>query len=57
MLRAEPRRPAVRGIMQVRIPRSRLAGEPADVVIRPRLSHVALMDFTARLRRSPRASG
>ena len=32
-------------IMQVRITRSRLAGEPADVVIRPRLSDFALMDF------------
>jgi NTE family protein len=32
-------------IMQVRITRSRLAGEPADVMIRPRLSHLALMDF------------
>ena len=32
-------------IMQVRITSSRLAGEPADVLIRPRLSHVALMDF------------
>lgn len=32
-------------IMQVRITRSRLAGEPADVLIQPRLGHVALMDF------------
>ena len=32
-------------IMQVRITRSRLAGEPADVLIRPRLSHMAFMDF------------
>jgi NTE family protein len=32
-------------IMQVRITRSRLAGEPADVMVRPRLSHLALMDF------------
>jgi NTE family protein len=32
-------------IMQVRITRSRLAGEPADVMIRPRLSDIALMDF------------
>lgn len=32
-------------IMQVRITRSRLAGEPADVLISPRLSHLALMDF------------
>lgn len=32
-------------IMQVRITQSRLAGEPADVVIRPRLSDIAAMDF------------
>lgn len=32
-------------IMQVRITRSRLAGEPADVMVRPRLSQLALMDF------------
>ena len=32
-------------IMQVRITRSRLAGEPADVMIRPHLSDIALMDF------------
>ncbi|WP_237173674.1 patatin-like phospholipase RssA [Paracandidimonas lactea] len=32
-------------IMQVRITRSRLAGEPADVLIRPRLTNLALMDF------------
>jgi NTE family protein len=32
-------------IMQVRITRSRLAGEPADVMIRPRLSEIASMDF------------
>jgi len=32
-------------IMQVRITRSRLAGEPADVLVAPRLSHLALMDF------------
>jgi NTE family protein len=32
-------------IMQVRITRSRLAGEPADVVIMPRLAHFALLDF------------
>ena len=31
--------------MQVRITRSRLAGEPADVMITPRLAHMALMDF------------
>lgn len=32
-------------IMQVRITRSRLAGEPADILIRPRLSDIATMDF------------
>jgi len=32
-------------IMQERITRSRLAGEPAEVVIRPRLAQMALMDF------------
>lgn len=32
-------------IMQERITRSRLAGEPADVIIRPRLGQMALMDF------------
>jgi len=32
-------------IMQVRITRSRLAGEPADSLITPRLAHFALLDF------------
>lgn len=32
-------------IMQVRIARSRLAGEPADVVISPRVAAVGLMDY------------
>lgn len=32
-------------IMQVRIARSRLAGEPADVVIAPRVAGVGLMDY------------
>ncbi|MDH5264601.1 MAG: patatin-like phospholipase family protein [Betaproteobacteria bacterium] len=32
-------------IMQVRITQSRLAGEPADAVIRPRLAGVAAMDY------------
>ncbi|NMG14400.1 patatin-like phospholipase RssA [Aromatoleum bremense] len=32
-------------IMQVRIARSRLAGEPADVQISPRLGHLGPMDF------------
>jgi NTE family protein len=32
-------------IMQVRITRSRLAGDPADITIRPRLTDIALMDY------------
>ena len=32
-------------IMQVRITQSRLAGEPADLMIRPRLSDIAAMDY------------
>ena len=32
-------------IMQDRITRSRLMGEPPDVVLAPRLAHLALMDF------------
>jgi len=32
-------------IMQVRIARSRLAGEPADALIAPRLGHLGLMDY------------
>ena len=32
-------------IMQVRITQSRLAGEPADAMIRPRLTDIAAMDF------------
>ena len=32
-------------IMQMRITQSRLAGEPADVVVRPRLNDVAAMDY------------
>jgi NTE family protein len=32
-------------IMQVRITRSRMAGEPPDVVISPRVGHLGLMDF------------
>jgi NTE family protein len=31
--------------MQMRITRSRLAGEPADVLVRPRLAQFAVMDF------------
>jgi NTE family protein len=32
-------------IMQVRITHSRLAGEPADAIIRPRLFDIAAMDY------------
>jgi len=32
-------------IMQTRIARSRLAGEPADVLISPRVAHLNMMDF------------
>lgn len=32
-------------IMQTRIARSRLAGEPADVLIKPRLGNLALLDY------------
>lgn len=32
-------------IMQVRVTRSRLAGEPADALVAPRLARLALMDF------------
>lgn len=32
-------------IMQVRITRSRMAGEPPDLIIAPRLSHLGLLDF------------
>jgi NTE family protein len=32
-------------IMQTRIARSRLAGEPADVLIAPRLAQLGLMDY------------
>lgn len=32
-------------VMQVRIARSRLAGEPADVLISPRLAQLGLMDY------------
>jgi NTE family protein len=32
-------------IMQVRITRARLAGEPADVLICPKLGHLGLMDY------------
>jgi NTE family protein len=32
-------------IMQVRLTRSRMAGEPPDLIIAPRLAHLALLDF------------
>lgn len=32
-------------IVMVRIARSRMAGEPPDVLIAPRLAHLRLMDF------------
>jgi NTE family protein len=32
-------------IMQVRIARSRMAGEPPDVLVAPRLAHLRLLDF------------
>ncbi|MFW6190992.1 MAG: patatin-like phospholipase RssA [Thiohalospira sp.] len=32
-------------IMQARIARSRMAGDPPDVLVNPRMEHVALMDF------------
>lgn len=32
-------------IMQVRISRSRMAGEPPDAIVSPRLSHLGLLDF------------
>ncbi len=32
-------------IMQVRISRSRMAGEPPDAIVAPRLAHLALLDF------------
>jgi NTE family protein len=32
-------------IMQDRITRSRMAGDPPDIILTPRLSHLALMDF------------
>lgn len=32
-------------IMQVRVTRSRLAGEPADLLVQPRLAHIGIMDY------------
>jgi NTE family protein len=32
-------------IMQVRIARSRMAGDPPDVTVAPRLAHLRLLDF------------
>jgi len=34
-------------IMQDRLTRSRMAGEPPDIHIKPRLSHIGLMNFDA----------
>jgi NTE family protein len=31
--------------MQVRIARSRMAGDPPDVVVRPRVAQLGLLDF------------
>jgi NTE family protein len=49
---SEPRLPALLDviassldIMQVRITRSRMAGEPPDVIVAPRLAHIGLLDF------------
>lgn len=48
----EPRMPSMLdvlassiNIMQVRITRSRMAGEPPDVIVAPRLAHLGLLDF------------
>ncbi len=32
-------------VMQMRITRSRMAGEPPDVIVAPRLGHIGLLDF------------
>jgi NTE family protein len=32
-------------IMQVRVTRSRMAGDPPDAIISPRLAHLGLLDF------------
>lgn len=32
-------------IMQVRISRSRMAGDPPDVLLRPRVAHIGILDF------------
>jgi NTE family protein len=32
-------------IMQVRVTRSRMAGDPPDAVVAPRLAHLGLLDF------------
>jgi len=48
----EPRMPSMLdvlassiNIMQVRIARSRMAGEPPDLIVAPRLAHLRLLDF------------
>ena len=47
-----PKRPSMLGVvtaalnvMQVRVTRSRMAGEPPDVIVSPRLAHLGLLDF------------
>jgi NTE family protein len=49
---AAPRRPSVLDViassldvMQVRITRSRMAGEPPDVIVAPRIADIGLLDF------------
>lgn len=49
---AEPRMPSMLdvmatglNIMQVRIARSRMAGDPPDVIVAPRLAHLGLLEF------------
>lgn len=49
---AEPKMPSMLevlttsiNIMQVRISRSRMAGEPPDLIVAPRLAHFGLLDF------------
>jgi len=51
-LRDEPTMPSMLevlassiNIMQVRITRSRMAGEPPDLLVAPRLAHLRLLDF------------
>ncbi|MFN8177778.1 MAG: patatin-like phospholipase RssA [bacterium] len=48
----EPKKPSILdvvtsslNIMQVQITRSRMAGEPPDLIVEPRLAHLGLLDF------------